>query len=357
MKKSKLICAALSIGVVCFIIGCKKDEVNYGSIPANVFIVNEGGFGNINGSISAFNSYTKNMVNDIFKNVNQRPLGDIVQSMKFSGNKGFIVVNVSSTVEVVNRNTFISEGTINGFASPRYFLPVSANKAYVSDWSDNNIKIIDINALSIAGSIPTGTGPEQMLLSNNKVFVTNVGGFGIDSTVTVIDANTDAVIATLNVGLNPNSIELDANGKLWVLCSGWYGPDFTGGTADDIAGKLLQINPVTNDIEAEYMMQQFDHPIKLAINNSKNELFYLMGVSGYEGAVYKFKIDDSTLPTTPLINKNFYGLGINPSDNDIYCGYSPVFGQSGYMFRFLNNGTLKDSLQVGIGPNGFIFNY
>jgi hypothetical protein len=46
------------------------------------------------------------------------------------------------------------------------------------------------------------------------------------------------------------------NGKVWVLCSGWYGLDYTGGTSDDVAGRLVRINPSTNTIETEFIMGQ-----------------------------------------------------------------------------------------------------
>ena len=104
-------------------------------------------------------------------------------------------------------------------------------------------------------------------------------------------------------------------------------------------------------------MEQFDHPFKLTTNKDKTVLYYLMGVSAYDGSIYKFDISSAALPTAPLVVKNFYGLGIDPVNEDLYGAYSPVFGQSGFMFRYENNGTLKDSTKVGIGPNGFVFNY
>jgi YVTN family beta-propeller protein len=319
--------------------------------------MNEGNFMAGDGSVAFFRPSTGEVFQDIFKLVNGRPLGDVVQSMTLRSDKGYIVVNNSHTVEAVNKNNFESTGTINGFSGPRFLIPVNGSKAYVSDWFANNIKVVDLNSLSITDSIPTGTGPEQMVLINNKVFVINIGGYGIDSTVTVIDAIADTVLATIQTPLNPNSGVTDINGKIWVLCNGWYGLDFTGGTSDDVAGALIKINPATNSIEATFAMGQFEHPFRLTINKNKNTLYYLMSMSGFDGSIYKFNISSSVLPASPLVIKNFYGLGIDPANEDLYGAYSPVFGQSGYMFRYENNGTFKDSTRVGVGPNGFVFNY
>jgi len=348
--------------IVIAITGCKKDDE---PLPASssfnltngVFIVNEGNFGSSDGSVTFFRTTSHEVIEDVFKTVNNRPIGDVVQSMTFDNNKAYIVVNNSKKIEVVNKNNFASIGTINGFSGPRFLLPVNTSKAYVCDWFANNVKVIDMNSLTITDSIPAGGGPEQMALINNKVFVANVGGWGIDSTVTVIDATANSVITTIQTALNPNSVVTDANGKIWVLCNGWYGLDAQGGTTDDVAGALIKINPATNTIEQTFTMGQFDHPFKMTINKEKNALYYLMGVSGYNGSIYKFDISGSALPPTPLVIKDFYGLGIDPVNEDVYGAYSPVFGQSGFMFRYENNGALKDSTKVGIGPNGFVFNY
>ena len=53
--------------------------------------------------------------------VNNRPLGDMVQSFSVADDKGFIVVNNSQKVEVVLLNTFKSSGCIRGILSPVFY--------------------------------------------------------------------------------------------------------------------------------------------------------------------------------------------------------------------------------------------
>ncbi|MEO5570421.1 MAG: YncE family protein [Bacteroidia bacterium] len=363
MKKIKNTALAISLFLFVILSGCKKEDKPNTEIPETgsnnsvVFVVNEGSFGSSNGSVSSFYTSTHQVIDDIFMTINNHPLGDVVQSMVLYKDKGYIVVNNSKKIEVVDRYSFLSKGTISGFTSPRYLLPVNDNKAYVSDWGVNNIKVVDLNSFVITDSIPAANGPEQMAMINNKVYVTNIGGYSIDSTLTIIDANTNAVIKTITVGMNPGNITTDYNGKIWVLCNGWYGVDWTGGTADDVAGSLVRINPMNDQIEATLPMGQFDHPLRLAMNKSKTAIYYLMGISGFDGNIFKFNVNSNTLSTAPLVIKNFYGLGIDPLNEDIYGAYSPVFGQSGYIFRYQNDGIFKDSARVGIGPNGFVFNY
>ena len=332
----------------------KKDfKVDY--FTNGVYVVNEGSYGAGNSSVSYLNLQDGTMSNDVFAISNGFPLGDVAQSMTILNNKGYIVVNNSQKIEVVDLNNMLSIATITGFQSPRYFIS-SNNKGYVSDWFDNNIKVIDLSTNTITNTIPTGNGPEQMVINSNKLFVVNVGGFGTDNTVTVIDLVSETVLTTVTVGVNPNSICTDANGKIWVLCSGSTGPDFTGGTADDIAGSLWKVNSSNQTIETSLPMGQFEHPVKLTKNGAGTDLYFLNGSDAYTGKVCKTSISNPSVSgLVPLVDRLFYGLGVHPVYGTIYGGFVPGFTQNGHIFRYELSGNLIDSMEVGIAPNFFVF--
>ena len=338
---------------------CKKEDDS--AIPApesskGVYIINEGSFGNGNGSVSFLEYNTGNLTENFFQQQNQIPLGDVVMSMKIYQERGYIVVNNSQKIEVVNIDNFKSTGTITNLSSPRYFVPLNPAKGYVSDWNSNVIAVVDLNTFQIIKTIPAGSGPEQMAVVNDKLYVTNVGGFGSDSTVTVINTIADTVIKTITVGRNPNSIVSDKNGKLWVLCNGDIGADWVGGTADDIAGELILLNATTDTIEKSFVMTTVDHPMKLTMNSTGDKLYYLNGMSGFDGRIYVMNITDQILPAQPLADKIFYGLGVDPQTKNILGAYVPGFSQKGYIFRYTDSGLLIDSIKVGIAPSGFAFN-
>lgn len=345
-----------SFTIVSFM-SCDKDTNDKGGTPTGAngtFIVNEGAFGNSNATISFLNSGTDQLSNDYFLDANSYPLGDVAQSMYIKGDRGYIVVNNSQKVEVVNRNTCTSIATITGFSGPRYFI-AGETKGYVSDWFDNDVKVIDLGSNTITGTIPTGAGPEQMIIVNSYLFVANVGGWGSDSTVTVIDTGTDSVVSTLTVGMNPNSIALADDGSLYVLCGGSVGPDFTGGTADDIAGSIWQVDPSQLLINDSQTFMQSDHPSKLNYDKENNRMYFLLGSDGYNGAIKYFTPGPLPVTLVQLDARKFYGLGVAPSGDVIYGGLAPGFTQKGYIFRFNLNGSLIDSMKVGVAPNGFAF--
>ena len=81
--------------------------------------------------------------NDVFSTVNNVPLGDVGQSMTTHMGMGYIAVNNSGKVEVINLANMSSEGTITGLGSPRYVLVINHTTAYVSDMSSGLITAFD----------------------------------------------------------------------------------------------------------------------------------------------------------------------------------------------------------------------
>ena len=339
MFKAKINLAILSATVVLAvsISSCKKDKdsnptavdpvvVTPGAYDKGVFVTNEGNFGVSSGTLSFANTATNAVSNDVFAVVNSRPLGNVVQSMEIVNGRGYIVVNNSNKIEVVNAADMVSTATITGLSSPRYCIGIDNSKAYVSQWGsggvEEGVKIINLTTNAVSGFIATGSGAEKMLKLGNFVYVTNSGAFGSDSTVTVINTTTDAVSQTIKVGLNPNSIQLDKNGKIWVMCGGLA--NFIN-PASSIPAQLVRINPATNTIEASIIFTDNSKRTQgLTMNKAKDKLFYLDNF--YGGSLYSFDITASSVSGSALINRSFLGLGIDPSDDKIYAsvGITPT---------------------------------
>jgi YVTN family beta-propeller protein len=330
---------------------CKPDDDNntQGAYETGVFITNEGPFGSGTGTVSFYNRTSGELSNNIFEVANNRPLGNIVHSIEVHNDKAYIVVNNAAKVEVVNVADFVSTGVIESLGTPRYFLGIDENTGYISDWS-SGIKVIDLDNNTISTTIATGgQGPEQMKLIGSEVFVANSGGYDKDSTVAVINTTTNAVSATFTPGHNPKALALDANGKLWILCNGIL--DWVN-SANDTPGKLVRVNPATKAIELTLTFgSASDHPAGLVTNEAKTKLYYTLN-----GGVYEVGINATALPSSALINRSFYNIGIDPETDHLFGTDAKDFVQNGYVFRYSLSGSLVDSFQVGIIPGNFSFN-
>ena len=256
--------------------------------------------------------------------------------------------NGSGKVEVVSIQDMSVIATIDGLISPRYITKVDEHKAYISDWGINGLHILDLTENKIIGTISCGTGPEKMVVANGNVYVCNVGGWGFDNTVSVIDIQSDMVINTIQVGDKPNSTIVDANGDVWVLSSGYteYNSTWTE-IISQTQGSLVRIS--NGSLQDEFVFPEGARPKGLMINGQGTNMYF-----SYNSAVYSFSIvGESSIPIVPLINRNFYGLSTN--GNFIYGTDAVDYVQNGWSYRYSTQGVLIDSTQVGIIPGGHCF--
>jgi hypothetical protein len=349
MKTIFEISVIMVAGALLLTSSCKKDDDKpSGKYSKGVLISNEGPFIDGSGTVSFYDPAAKTIENNIFANVNSRPLGNIVQSIEIYKDKAYMVVNNAGKVEVAEAGSFESFGVIEGLTSPRYFIGISSSKGYVSDWA-GHIAIIDLGSLSKTGTIATGASPDRMLLNGTRLWVVNSAGWASDSTVTIIDTQTDTPLRTLVVGDNPSGIVKDANGKIWVICGGiadWGNP------ANNTTGSMVRINPDTYIIEARAELEDTYFDARLAINSSKTKLYFT-----FTGGLFSIDVNSkSELKSAKIISRPYYALGIDPATDEIYTSDPLDYAQPGYIFR-INPETsiLVDSVKAGIIPGNFVF--
>jgi len=346
IHKSIIIIAVLGS---CLWIGCQKDSPTPSgntsvSVSSNgsVYITNEGNFGAGNAMVSYFNPSTGVSSEDLYKPANGNNLGDVCQSMTVVNEKAYLVVNNSGKVVVVNPLTFQLKGTIGGLNSPRYFLPITNSKAYVSDLYANGISVVDLNANSKIGFIACPGWTEQMIYLYGKVFVTNE----THNQLYVVDPMLDKVTDSIAIGYGANSIKQDKNGKIWVLCG--------GSTTLQKAGGIYRINPSNNQVELAITCGNLsDSPWRLALNPTNDTLYYL------NGGVYRLSINDLNFPSSaflPKLSHSYYGLGINPADGSIYVSDAIDYVQRGTVYRISPTGKILNQFLAGIIPGDFYFN-
>ena len=344
-KKSKFLWLII-FSVLIF--ACKKDkpeQLSQGVSISNgggVYIINEGNFQFGNAKVSYYDFASGNVTEDLFQPANQAALGDECQSVNAFNNKIYFVLNNSQKIVVVNPSNFVQTATINGFNSPRYFLPISNNKAYVTDLYADAISIVDLNSNSITGNIPLKGWTEQLLQVYGEVFVCNKKS----NKLFVIDAASDKISDSISIGYGANSIQEDKNGKLWILCN--------GDSTKNIYASLSRINPVSHQVEQSFSFaDKHDFPLRLKLNGSNDILYFI------NGSIYKMNITDSNLPSTAFIAKathNFYGIGVNPVNGDLYAADAIDYVQRGIIYRYDVNGNLITSFLAGIIPSDFYFN-
>lgn len=324
---------------------CVKDKPNTPAPTSvqlsgakKVYVVNEGNFMNANASVSLYDPGNGAVIDNFYQNQNNSAIGDVAQSLTYFNSNFYLVVNNSNKI-IVCDNQFKQKASISGLTSPRYLLPVTYSKAYISDLYSNNLKVVNLNTNVVTTTINCPGWTEEMVLIYNKAFVTNKKR----NYVYVINTLTDAITDSINVGPNAGEIEIDKNDKIWVLSA--------GNATASVAPSLKRIDPITNVVEKSLDFTLTDSPGNLCINKTKDTLYYL------NKGIYNFFINGN-LSATALVtqgSKNFYGLGVNPNDYTIYASDALDYIQKSNIYIFDVNGTQKTFFKAGINANSFYF--
>ncbi|MFW5822468.1 MAG: DUF5074 domain-containing protein [Tangfeifania sp.] len=339
------------IAVFLFLVGaCAEEPVETVFFDLDtengVYISCEGNFMYGNGSLSFYNTETKKVTNQLFYARNNAPLGDVVQSLSMFQDLLFIVVNNSGKIYIVDAETAEYRGAVTGLTSPRYIHFLSEEKAYVSDLYSAEITIIHPATFEITGKIDLeGHTSEQMVKVGKYLFVTS---WSNDEYVLIIDTESDELIHKIKVPFQPKDLEVDENGKIWVLSEGSY----EGTNEQERKGALTRIDAQTFTIEQIYRFGAGRNPSGLEINSSGDTLYFL------NGGVWKMGIESRFLPDDVLIPSNeklFYNLAVNTGSDEIYVTDAIDYTQNAVIYRYSEKAELIDSFRVGINPSDFLF--
>jgi DNA-binding beta-propeller fold protein YncE len=298
-----------------------------------ILIANEGNFQWGNASVSFYDAENDTVLEEVFQGVNQRPLGDVLQSIIVANDKACLVLNNSGTIEVVDENSFELEGTISGFTSPRYIHIVNNSKAYVTDLYADKIAIVDLNAMSISGFIDCVGWTEEMVQIDDLVYVANLE----DNTINVINSETDEIIDAFHLDFTINSFKKDHQNRLWI-CGINQG-----------LGKVICMDASTKTELYSYTFEG-ENPTDLFVTEQGHDVYFL---SNGVWHINEFTDNIISAPIIPAEGRLFYGLSVN--ENVVYIADAINYVQKGTVWVYDLQTTLLDEWEVGIIPSEFDF--
>ena len=329
---------------------CGKEEQAppVGEFQYAVFILNEGNYTAGNASLTYYNYETGEVHPQVFYRINGAPLGDVANSITIDGTSIYLVVNNSHVVYKIDKLSGKYQAKATGLTSPRHLLKIDNQRALVSDLYEKSLTLINTENMEIISRVPQGRTSENLLNYGNKVFVTNWSAFQQEvpnDVVMVIDIQNMQLEDSLQVGIEPNSMVLDKNNKLWVLCS--------GGFMNEELPTLWKINPEDNTIVRRFDFPDINtSPTRLCLNRTGDTLYYI------NKDVFRMAVTDNRLPDQAFIiagkGTNLYGLGVSPR-SEIYATDANDYTRNGTVFRYGPDGKLKQTFEAGIVPGNIAF--
>lgn len=331
-------------------VACKKDKKEDNPIAVETFsngllVLNEGLFQQNNSSLSWVNFDGNEVNNSIFEQKTDRQLGDTGNDIQRYGNKIYIVVNVSSTVEVLNATTGKSEAQIQmsfgGAPKQPRSIAFFNGKAFVTCY-DGFVDVIDTTSLTVQQRIPVGSNPEDIIFTNNFLYVTNSGGLNypnVDSTVSVIDPISYTELLKITVGNNPGGLEVDHMGNIYAIARGNY---------SSIPSRMVKINQTTNTVVAIY-------PFNVSSVTRMNDKLLLQCTNSSITTVKLFNPLSELIESHDFLNisgiTTLYNIQFDTGRNQIYCFDAMNYTNSGYVRCFSGAGTFLRNIHVGLNPS------
>ena len=358
---------------------CMNSKPPVGVLPepgelGRLYILNEGVMGMNNSSIDFYDFADGTYVTDAFPAANPDVtlgLGDTGNDLAVYGGKLWAVMNGSDLVEVMDASTMEHIRAIDVPACRD--IAFSGSYAYVTSWAGNvsddgdrtgMVYRIDINSLSIAGTVEVGYQPEGIAVLDGKIYVANSGGMtdGYDNRLSIIDEESFSLERAVEIAANIYDIAPDAYGRLWISSPGDYYSVHSGiYVYDTVSGTVLKSEPGANilpewinDIRVSSMYSTGSH---LWVLGNENEWDYTAGAGKY--CLYTIDCQALTMTRTELSRtgaesiSNPYGIWVSPDEKTIAITDAASYTEPGYILFLDANLNFVSSFQTGFLPGHF----
>jgi YVTN family beta-propeller protein len=344
MKQIKLKYLFISLAFATVLASCSKEKIQPtpdtpDAERAGVYVLNQGGIGHNNSTLTYYDYTLKKLTSDIFTVANTEKLGDTGNDLGIYGSKMFIVVNNSDLLDIADAKTSKLIKKIN-LTQPRSVVFYKSN-AFVTSYN-GTVSVIDTTSLTIIKTINVGRSPEQMVVSNGKLYVANSGGLdypNFDKTVSVIDLTTLAEAKKITVTVNPITITADTYGNVYVLSAGNYG---------DVSAGITIIDNTTDIVKSQ----------------SDLSLGYNIPIAAYGDYVYYPTADNKiamyNAKTQKLERANFitgdvtitapYAITVDSMTGEVFIADAKDYSSNGTVTAFDKNGTKEYSIETGVNP-------
>ncbi len=334
-----------------------------------LYVLNEGNMGSNKCTLDYLDLATGVYTRNIFpsRNPNQvMELGDVGNDIKIHGSSLWIVVNMSNKVEVADALTAVSRGHVD-IPNCR-FVTFHEGYAYVSSYVGEinkesvlgGVFKVDTATLKVVGKVTVGYQPEELAVSDGKLYVANSGGYqalqgkGYDNTVSVIDLATFTKERDIKVAPNLSLIRTDNHGRLWVASRGDYG---------EAPSRLYRLEKNSSGQMA--LADSIDTPVSGMAVQGDSIFFYGNTYNAQYQPVSTFgiintnscKVVNNNIITPPADNpiKTAYGIMVHPVTGDIYVMDATNYVSSGKLYCFGRDGKYKWVTWTGDIPGHAVF--
>lgn len=347
------------------------DDITESRDLAGFYLLNEGNMGSNKATLDYFDFASGQYTRNIYAEANQtvvQELGDVGNDLNIYGSRLYAVINCSNFVEVMDVHTARHIGTIE-VPNCRY-MAFSGRYAYLTSYAGpvlistdykqiGYVAKIDTATLQVVATCNVGFQPDGIAVDadGGKIYVANSGGYMVpnyENTVSVIDIETFTEERRIEVVNNLHRLCIDSHKQLWVSSRGDY---------FEQPSRLYCV-----DLQTESLCDSVD----VAVGS-----FWLDGDSLYVCSnEFSYETYDNTASYAivdvkhhTVVTRNFitdgtderiqvpYGICVNPLTKDIFVTDARNYVSPGVLYCFDKYGKKKWSVSTGDIPAHFALHY
>jgi YVTN family beta-propeller protein len=212
-------------------------------------------------------------------------------------------------------------------------VPCGVPLAYISNYGDNTVSVIDTSDNTVVATVPVGSGPFGVAVNpdGTRAYVTNIG----DNTVSVIDTSDNTIVAMVSVGTAPRGVAVKPDGtRVYV----------TNINSDTVSVIDASDNTVVATIPVP------SEPRGVAVKPDGTRAY----VANYgSDMVSVIDTSDNTVVATIPGGDSPVGVAVNPDGTRAYV--TNIFGDTVSVIDTSDN-TVVATIPVGRGPFGVAVN-
>lgn len=334
------------------------------------YVVNSGNMGNkIESSLTAIDYASSTATQNVFKAANGRSLGNTANDGIVYGNKIYLAVDQSNTIEVIDKKTKQSIkqikttellGNAEG-AEPRHII-ADGGKVYFTTYG-GYVAAVDTTSFALQKKWQVGSYPEGLVFGNGNLYVANSNYGAGGGNISCINLSNDNVETKNIEGVNnPTSIYY-ASGRVYVLDNQYYDANwnaygenalrvvlFDKGTSQKVADGNYAVCVTPGTTTRMNVAQPYFYVLNAPYGGTPSVSFVASGSKDVQPVTLSEKpVSPCGIFADPL-NGHIFVLSYKMGDN----GYADYNG-NGYVVEYDSAGQKQHEYATGVGSCAMFF--
>lgn len=306
-----------------------------------VYVLSEGGFSSGTSMLSKINSQNNEFTQNIF---NDGDIGLYPDGLIVANENIYLLVQGSfgGSGKLYKLDTSGNVLLSKEVGTNPYSLAYSNNKIYITNGPASSVTVVNESDFTSVKEISVGVYPQEIIAYEGNIYVANnsLWGGDSDSTVTVINSETDEVINTITVKPDPSSLAISNEGDLLIGCP---------------SGIIYEVELQSFAKVDSFEISDLGFGKDICVDKNSDMIYFksmsnvIAGLNLSTGET-EIAVEDNNILFT-------YGYGYDYISGNHYLTDAKDFSSNGALHIYNGEGVLLNSYETSIAPRRIAFEY